>query len=337
MPAVNPIKNGSDYAQNYDIIVKWMAAALRGETLEVLGLQTGRIEDVFGFEPVDIAVRAGRLDIIARDDTGTLYHIEEQRDVSRADMFRFASQHFSAAAQWGSNITDVILASGNSTVSTHKLITASGHYEPIIIDFATSDGRKRLADIRQAIASGDTTNLMELVFLPLYGREHGNFRVDLVEQVIRFEIELYKAEMISDKLLAATLIMSNKLLSKERINEIWEEIKMLDIIEIAMEKGEETGFKKGEETGFKKGEETGFKKGEETGFKKGRDEGKDEGELIGIQKMLMALLIEKFSPIPQHIAMQIKKIQDSDVLQSLFRVILKCESLSEFETALNRV
>ncbi len=60
-------------------------------------------------------------------------------------------------------------------------------------------------------------------------------------------------------------------------------------------------------------------KASSSAFKKCRD----EGELIGIQKMLMVLLIEKN--------------QDSDVLQSLFRVILKCESLSEFETALSRV
>jgi hypothetical protein len=316
MPAT-PIKNGADYAQNYDIIVKWMAAALKGETLEVLGLKTGRIEEVFGFEPVELAVKAGRVDLIVRDENGDLYHIEEQRNLSRADMYRFASQHFTAAAQWGHKITDVILASGNSEVSTHNLTTLSGHYEPTIIDFATRDGRKRLAEIRQAVASGDPVNLIELVFLPLYGRERGNARIDLAEQVVRFEIDLFKKKQFSDKLLAATLIMSNKLLGKERINELWEEIKMLDIIEVALEKGEETGFKKGEETGFKKG--------------------KDEGEVTGIQKMLMTLLMEKFSPIPRHIAVQIKKIQDSDVLQSLCRVILRCEDLSEFEAALNRV
>ncbi len=61
-------RNGSDYAQNYDVIVKWIAEALRGETLDVLGVNSGRIEEVFGFEPVDIAVRAGRLDVMARDE-----------------------------------------------------------------------------------------------------------------------------------------------------------------------------------------------------------------------------------------------------------------------------
>ena len=44
-------KDGTDYAQNYDLIVKLMGEALKGETLEVIGVQSGRIEDAFGFEP----------------------------------------------------------------------------------------------------------------------------------------------------------------------------------------------------------------------------------------------------------------------------------------------
>lgn len=32
-------QNGTDYAQNYDVIVKWLAAVLRGETLDVLGVK----------------------------------------------------------------------------------------------------------------------------------------------------------------------------------------------------------------------------------------------------------------------------------------------------------
>ena len=50
----------------------------------------------------------------------------------------------------------------------------------------------------------------------------------------------------------ATLIIGNKMIDKETLNELWEEIKMLDILELAREKCEEEEFKKGEEIGFKK-------------------------------------------------------------------------------------
>ncbi len=94
-------KNGSDYAQNYDIIVKWLASALRGQTLDVIGVKTGRIEEVFGFEPSDISMRTGRVDVMVRDDKGDLYHIEEQHNLQKSDMYRFAAYHLMGAKQWG--------------------------------------------------------------------------------------------------------------------------------------------------------------------------------------------------------------------------------------------
>ncbi len=106
-------KNGKDYKQNYDFIVKWMAAVLRGVTPDFISSDIGRIADVFAFEPVDISVRAGRVDIMVRNAAGGLFHIEEQRNLRRADMYRFAAYHFHAAKQWGDALTDIIIASGD--------------------------------------------------------------------------------------------------------------------------------------------------------------------------------------------------------------------------------
>ena len=53
----------------------------------------------------------------------------------------------------------------------------------------------------------------------------------MVERVIRFETELFHAKRLSSKILAATLIMSNQLIDKEQIKELWEEIKMLDVLD----------------------------------------------------------------------------------------------------------
>ncbi len=74
-------QNGTDYGQNYDLVVKWLSAAFRGETLEVLGVETGRIKEVFGFEPVEIMVKAGRLDVMARDENDAVFHIEERNAI----------------------------------------------------------------------------------------------------------------------------------------------------------------------------------------------------------------------------------------------------------------
>jgi len=144
-------RNGTDYSQNYDLITKWLSAAFRGETLEVLGLKTGRIEDVFGFEPTDISVRAGRVDVMFRDDAGELYHFEEQRNPRRADLYRTAAYHFHAAHQWGPKITDIILVSGDVQIGDGEIRTESGRYFPTIVDLSARDGWKRLAEIREAV------------------------------------------------------------------------------------------------------------------------------------------------------------------------------------------
>ncbi len=93
-------QNGATYKQNYDVIVKWFAETLRGETLEVLGVRTGRITEVFGFEPVEITVQAGPVDVLVRDEFGAIRHIEEQRNLCKADLYRSASYHFQTAKQW---------------------------------------------------------------------------------------------------------------------------------------------------------------------------------------------------------------------------------------------
>jgi hypothetical protein len=306
-------QNGTDYAQNYDVIVKWLAAALQGETLEVLGIPTGRIEEVFGFEPVDIAVKAGRVDVMVRDETGAFYHIEEQRNLKKSDMYRFAAYHFLGVKQWGLELTDIILASGDVYAGKKVITTKSGTYSPIVIDFTQRDGWKRLAEIREAIRTGEFDMWLELVFVPLYGKDKGPARSELVEEVLRFESELYHAEKLSARLLAAALILSNKLISKDRLHQLWEEIKMLDILEIAKEEG--------------------LKEGKALGLQ----EGKALERVETTQEMVVEALLERFDLMSTHISEQIRGIHNVDVLKGLHRHAIKCKDLQEFENHLEQM
>jgi hypothetical protein len=305
-------RDGIDYAQNYDLIVKLMGDALKGETLEVLGVKSGRIEDVFGFEPADIAVRTGRVDLMLRDENSAYWHIEEQRNLRREDMYRFAAYHFSGAKQWGSGLTDIILASGDVTFKDKALVTGSGRYAPMIIDFSERDGRKRLAEIREAIKKGEFVDWPELVFLPLYGKEKGKARSGMVEEMLRFDIELFREEKISDRLLAAALVMSNKMVDKKFFQEHLEVLKMIDVIDVAREHGIEEGKTLGIE------------------------EGKTLGTLEACRKMVLNLLFEKFGIVPPELSGEVKRITDQELLEFLFRQALKCETMQDFERILIR-
>ena len=210
-------------------------------------------------------------------------------------------------------MTDVILASGDVYTGQKSIETASGTYTPLVIDFSKRDGEKRLREIREAVKAGTFNNWLELVVLPLYGKEKGRVRGKLAEDVIRFEKELFDSGKISARLLAATLVMYNKIIDKERLKEIWENIKMLDILEIAREKG----IEEGETIGMAKGETIGMAKAS-------RD-------------MLLDLLFEKFSVVPAHVSSRIRKMAYLDGLKALFRQALKCPDMETFEAILERM
>jgi hypothetical protein len=246
---------------------------------------------------------------MVRDDKGDLYHIEEQRNLQKSDMYRFAAYHFLGAKQWGPHLTDIILASGEVYPGKKTMVTTSGRYTPTVIDFSLRDGRKRFAEIRKAVEEGVFDNFLELVFLPLYGRETGSDRSEIIEQVIRFETDLFHAKKLSPIILAATLIMSNKLIDKERIKELWEEIKMLDVLDVAREKG----------------------------IEEGKDIGIKEGLIINAREMLLDALFEKFNNMPPRISERIRAIQNHDTLKFLFRQVFRCDDMEAFEAVLSQL
>ncbi len=154
---------------------------------------------------------------------------------------------------------------------------------------------------------------LEPVFLPLYGKEIGAARRVWVEEVLRFEADLYRGEKLSARLLAAALILSNKLLDKAALRQIWEDVKMLDILEIAREEG--------------------MKEGELLGIQKGKTLGLQEGMV----EMMMEVLVERFGLIPAHLSEQIRGIRNQDVLRGLLHEALKSQSVQDFEAMVTQI
>ncbi len=310
-------KNGGEYKQNYDVVLKLTAELLNGESLDFIGLDIGRIVDVFAFEPVDISIRAGRVDVMLRTEDGKLYHLEEQRNLKKSDLYRFAAYHFPAAKKWGDDLADIIIASGAVYAGKKELSTNSGTYKPIIIDFTERDGWKCLEKIREAAENGNFSGILELMFVPLYGNLEGMERSKLAIEVVNFERALFKQEKMDIKILAMTLVMANKILEKEKLNELWEEIKMLDIMELAHEKGKEEGLKEGRELGAREGRELGAREGRELVLKNSRE-------------MVIDTIYEKFGTVPFDIIDKINSIAQLEVLKILHRQALKCGDIEQF-------
>jgi len=77
------------------------------------------------------------------------FHIEEQRSMSEADLYRCGIYHFQASRQYGQNITDLLLLSGNPYAGPNSIKTKSGLYQPIFIDLTTKNGFDRLTQAKQ--------------------------------------------------------------------------------------------------------------------------------------------------------------------------------------------
>jgi hypothetical protein len=107
-------------------------------------------------------------------------------------------------------------------------------------------------------------------------------------------------------LIAATLIMANKLIDKSAFHELWEEVKMLDILKFAHEKGVEEGEQRGEEKGI----------------------------LKNAREMVMEALEESVGIVPGYIADRVMSVSRPDVLKGLLRQAVKCKEISEFEKML---
>ncbi|KPA15136.1 hypothetical protein MHK_004661, partial [Candidatus Magnetomorum sp. HK-1] len=101
----------------------------------------------------------------------------------------------------------------------------------------------------------------------MYGKDNDLNRKEFVKEVILFEIELLKQDPTKELLVAATLMMANKIIDKETFDELWREIKMFKVLEFAEEKG------------YDRGQKDGYDKGKNDGYDKGKNDGKNEGAL----------------------------------------------------------
>ncbi len=107
---------------------------------------------------------------------------------------------------------------------------------------------------------------------------------------------------MSDMLVAATLIMANKIIDTSTFQELWEEIKMLDVLKFAHEKGME--------------------------------EGKMEGTLETAREMLLKVLKVSIGVVPGYITDEVTSISRLDILKSLVEQAVTCKKIEDFEKML---
>jgi len=212
---------------------------------------------------------------------------------------------------------DIILISGKPYAGDTKIKTASGTYTPTIVDLTGRDGHKRLAEIKQAVQNGNMSDFIELVFVPLYGTDDKEDRSQLARKVIEFEVHLCQQDQMSKTLLAATIIICNKILEPSILAQLWEEIKMIDIFQFAHDKGKDLGLREGKDLGLR--------------------EGKDLGLVQGMKDALLDIMYATHGGFPAWMASTIQAISNFEVLKGLHIQAVLCKDMKSFEEKVKQV
>ena len=197
-------------------------------------------------------------------------------------------------------LTDIIIISGESQTNEREIVTKSGTYKPIIIDLTDRNGEKRFEEIKKEVEEGNYDGLIELVFIPLYGKAPDEEREIFVKKVITYQRDLWKQDKISKNLIGATMVMANKIVDKEFLANLLEDMDMLDVIEVI------------------------------------KDKYVKEGKIEGYREMVLTVLSESLGVIPAYIREKVMNISHTGVLNDLARQAVKCKELVEFENMLNK-
>jgi predicted transposase YdaD len=298
-------------SQNYDLAFKESFSIFENKTLEFLGLDLPKITEFLETEYAEIETHHDFLDITFRLVDGSILHIEEETHLSTEDLIRFAHYDLRLYQRHRAMIHTVVLTPASGSPGTKSLDTGTIQYNIRQIILKGRNADVLLEKIRNALENGEAVNELELIFLPLMQSIlHKN---ELLLETIKLEKQLPDT-IIRIKVLGLTLVVANRIVDEKLLDEIWEEVRMLKIMQYAEEKGLEKGLEKGREEGI------------EIGLEKGREEGREKGKLSIIKR----LLFKKFGMLPDEISHRIDTL-DETKLDEISVAILDMQQVDDLK------
>ena len=299
--------------QNYDIVFKDAFSIFQDRALDFLGIRLPKIQYVLDGKLPEITAREQRFDLLFALEDGSILHLEEEVDLSKRDLLRFASYDLHLYAKYGRKIHTIVLCREAHGAQTKQFDSGVMRYEITAYTIGAKDGDAVLREIKRQIAAGETVNPLELIFLPLMKSQRDSKAQ--VQEIVRTALALAVESELKKKIVVSVLVMSDKLVEREFLEGIWEEIHMYKFIEFAEEKGMKKGLEQGLEQGLEKGLAIGMEKGLEKGLEKGMEKSR-----IAI---LAKLLAKKFKVVPRNYMEAIEKldgVRAECILDDIFKI-----------------
>ena len=230
---------------NYDAVLKDSFTLYKNDLIDFLGIDMPEVTASLNTERVEIKAEKTFSDVLLKLVNNTGVSIEWEVDISKADMIRFAKYCIDFTVIHGIPFITIILTNKMQTILSYK--EGSIAFTPIVINLGERDGELALQKIRERIAEGKKVNLLELVYLPLYGNKDKEV-VDVVKEVVDLIMSLTDMkEHEVEKLVLLSLVVAKKLITDDEFKEIWREKQMqimeLPLIRIAREEAKEEARK----------------------------------------------------------------------------------------------
>jgi uncharacterized protein YuzE len=107
------------------------------------------------------------------------------------------------------------------------------------------DGNKKMKDLKENIENKEKINYLDLIFLPLMNSNQKI--VERVKETIELEEKLEVEQNLKNKIVALTIVLSDKFLNNKDMSELWEEYKMVKFFKYVEEQGKKEGKLEGKQ------------------------------------------------------------------------------------------
>jgi hypothetical protein len=212
-----------DKFQNQDKVMKESFSLFTGGSLEFLDEElSGEVTDILSTEITETTTKKAYADNALKLSTNMGIHSECEVHISSDDMERFASYNIDMSRMHKIPFTSVIITTSKPAVTSYK--NPSLTFTPKIINLKERDADKVLAEIDKKLKAGeqDKINLLEVVYLPLYGSDSGKTTFDLLNTAIKLTPIVADDKHTQHKLQDLLILLTSTFISDEERNKIWE-------------------------------------------------------------------------------------------------------------------
>ena len=209
---------------NLDFVFKEALVLFKNKTLDFLG-----IDDI---APLGEALRTETIevkwnfqDLVFATQDGRGLHLEEQANLTKSDLLRFAAYNINLNIVHKRDFDTVIFVRDPSTQT--KLETKQFCFTPTIIRCTEIDADIVLDKLKRDLAAGKELNELSLIYLPLF-RSASLSLTDLFVESARLICKVQVDDMVREKLKSLLIGLVGNKVENSRMEEVMMEMRLED-------------------------------------------------------------------------------------------------------------